>query len=151
MPVRPRRRHARLLSLLAATAGLLGALPATATAATGPRTVPAPTVMASLGDSISRGFDACLPLQDCPDVAWATGANPAVASHFTRLKAASPTLTAFNFAVTSAPIAALPAMASAAAGVRAGYVDILIGANDACRPTEAQMTSVDAFRTAYLT
>nr|WP_231135145.1 GDSL-type esterase/lipase family protein [Motilibacter deserti] len=105
--------------------------------------------MAVLGDSISRGFDACLPLQDCPDVSWSTGSNPAVASHAARLRTVAPGLVATNLAVSGATSALLPAMAAAAVAARADYVEVLMGANDACRPSEAQMTPVETFRANY--
>nr|WP_231126323.1 GDSL-type esterase/lipase family protein [Motilibacter aurantiacus] len=105
--------------------------------------------MAVLGDSITRGFDSCAALQDCPEASWSTGASPAVRSHASRIAAVAPGLTALNLGVTGAASAALPAMAAAAVAARADYVEVLMGANDACRPTEAQMTPVAAFRANY--
>ena len=37
------------------------------------------------GDSITRGFDACTVLSDCPEVSWATGAATEVDSLAVRL------------------------------------------------------------------
>ncbi len=39
-----------------------------------------PTSMAAVGDSITRGFDACTVLSDCPEVSWATGSDTKVKS-----------------------------------------------------------------------
>lgn len=47
--------------------------------------------------------------------------------------------------LVAAPAAAL-SVASPLAGPGAGYVTVLIGANDACRDSESQMTPVAAFR-----
>lgn len=98
----------------------------------------APTSIAALGDSISRGVNACTTLGECVEANWSTGTNPGVASHFQRLQAAHPgeTVTASNFAVSGAKAAGLPAQAAQAAGA-AEYVTILIGANDACDATPA--------------
>ncbi|MGG8406484.1 SGNH/GDSL hydrolase family protein, partial [Streptomyces sp. 12297] len=37
-----------------------------------------PSSIAAVGDSITRGFDACSVLADCPEASWATGNDPAV-------------------------------------------------------------------------
>lgn len=117
-------------------------------ASTGPRHVPAPTAFAVLGDSITRGFDACEPLQDCPAVSWSTGTAPAVRSHLARIAALNPAAVAYNDAVTGASAEALLPMARAAVlAQHADYVEVLMGANDACADTEAEMTPVPVFRT----
>lgn len=96
----------------------------------------APTSIAALGDSISRGVNACTTIGECVEANWSTGTNPGVASHFQRLQAAHPgeTVTASNFAVSGAKAEGLPAQAAEAAG-QAEYVTVLIGANDACDAT----------------
>jgi lysophospholipase L1-like esterase len=104
---------------------------------------PRPRSMAALGDSITRGFDTCSPLQDCPDKSWATGTSAEVNSHAKRL--GLPANAAFNNAKTGARMADLPAQARTAVGERVDYVTILMGANDACRPSEEEMTSPAAF------
>lgn len=118
----------------------------TAEAATGPRHVPAPSTMAVLGDSISRGFDACGVLQECVEVNWSTGTNPGVASHASRIKAVNPDLQVFNNAVVGGTSALLPLQAAAARAQQADYVEVAIGANDACTPTVAAMTPMPEFR-----
>lgn len=39
-----------------------------------------PKSVAAVGDSITRGFDACTVLADCPEVSWATGSDAQVDS-----------------------------------------------------------------------
>src|SRR3954469_303336 len=62
-----------------------------AAAAAGPAPKPTPTwdthpaSLAALGDSITRGFDACGLLADCPAASWATGRRADVDSLATRL------------------------------------------------------------------
>jgi len=96
----------------------------------------APASIAALGDSITRGVNACTTIGECVEANWSTGTTPAVASHFQRLQAAHPgeAVTASNFAVPGAKAADLPAQAAQAAG-GAEYVTVLIGANDACDAT----------------
>lgn len=107
---------------------------------TGP--LPKPTAMAALGDSITRGYDACsVPLKDCPSKSWATGDD--VDSQAKRL--GLPREAVHNDARTGARMRDLAEQARAAVGQRVDYVTILMGANDACRDNEAQMTSVADF------
>jgi len=115
-------------------------------AATGPRHVPAPTSMAVLGDSISQAFDSCGVLQSCPQFSWSTGDSPLVDSHATRIRALSPGLMAYNDAVVGAKAADLALEAAAAVAQGAQYVEVEMGANDACTPTPELMTPVATFR-----
>jgi lysophospholipase L1-like esterase len=108
---------------------------------------PRPRSMAALGDSITRGFDTCSPLQDCPDKSWATGTSSEVNSHATRL--GLPANAAFNNAKTGARMVDLPAQARTAVGERVDYVTILMGANDACRPSEREMTPPATFESQF--
>ncbi|WP_406282138.1 SGNH/GDSL hydrolase family protein [Embleya sp. NBC_00896] len=112
-----------------------------------PTTPPRPRSMAALGDSITRGFDACSPLQDCPDKSWATGTSADVNSHAKRL--GLPAGAAFNNAKTGARMVDLAGQARTAVGQRVDYVTILIGANDACRRSEAEMTSPATFESQF--
>jgi lysophospholipase L1-like esterase len=130
----------------AVTAALAVALLPNAAAADRP--LPAPSSIAALGDSISRGFNACTPFADCPAQSWSTGDDPAVNSYYQRIQAINPAITGknFNFARTGARSDALPAQAEAAVAQQAEYVTILMGANDACTTSEAAMTPVDVFR-----
>ncbi|WP_435126560.1 SGNH/GDSL hydrolase family protein [Actinacidiphila sp. bgisy144] len=101
-----------------------------------------PGSVAAIGDSITRGFDACHPLSDCPDVSWATGGRQQVDSVSARLGAAR----SWNLAQSGAHAADLPAQARAAAAHHPAMVTVLIGANDACAADTGTMTSVAAFR-----
>jgi lysophospholipase L1-like esterase len=111
-------------------------------------TPPATGSIGAMGDSITRAFDACTFLADCPTKSWSTGNDPAVASHYSRLLARNAGMAghAFNVAQVGASSANLPAQAAAIAARRPDYVTMLMGANDACATTEAAMTSPAAFR-----
>lgn len=98
--------------------------------------------MASLGDSITRGFNSCGWYVDCTSRSWSTGSSSSVNSHYLRLRAQNGSLVAYNDAVSGAKISALAGQAASAVSQNAGYVTILMGANDACTSTEAAMTSV---------
>ncbi len=157
-----RRRAAALACLagLAAAAvgvGGCGAGPHTASGparsgAARPPTAPAwnphPASVAALGDSITRGFDACGLLTDCPADSWATGSATSVLGVAARLLPGGHGRT-WNDAVSGARMADLPAQAERAAAQHPGLVTVLMGANDACRPTVAAMTPVAEFRTRF--
>ena len=133
----------KLLATLAATAVLVGL--GVAPAGPAQAVVDRPTRMASLGDSITRGFNACGFYFDCTSRSWATGGDSAVNSHYRRL-AAVRSLTAYNDAKTGAKIGALPGQASTAVSQGVQYATVLLGANDACTSSPSTMTGVDAFR-----
>lgn len=114
----------------------------------GPVWNPHPASIAALGDSITRGFDACSPLSDCPAVSWATGSRAAVRSVAARLLPAGSGRT-WNLAVSGARMAELAGQARRAAAERPGLVTVLMGANDACRPDVAGMTPTGVFRTRF--
>ncbi|MBN0044786.1 SGNH/GDSL hydrolase family protein [Streptomyces actuosus] len=109
-----------------------------------------PDSLAAVGDSITRGFDACSVLSDCPEVSWATGSSTAVDSLAVRLlgraRAASHS---WNYAVTGARMADLPDQMAQAAARKPELVTVLAGANDACRRTTSRMTSVADFRSQF--
>ena len=109
-----------------------------------------PASVAAVGDSITRGFDACGILKDCPDVSWATGASTQVDSLAVRLlgraKAAE---RSWNYAVSGARMADLSGQMAQAAARTPGLVTVMVGANDACRDSTAAMTSVSAFRSGF--
>ena len=107
-----------------------------------------PASMASLGDSITRGFNAGGWYSDWPSRSWSTGTDSAVTSHYSRLEKLNgkKSLSTWNDADTGAKMAALPGQATQARSQGARYITILMGANDACTSTEAGMTSVAQFR-----
>ncbi|MEU1184112.1 SGNH/GDSL hydrolase family protein [Streptomyces sp. NPDC005820] len=109
-----------------------------------------PASMAAVGDSITRGFDACTVLQDCPEVSWATGASAEVNSLAVRLLGASKAAThSWNYAVTGARMADLADQMTQAAAEKPQLVTVMAGANDACRVSPAAMTPVADFRAEF--
>lgn len=106
-----------------------------------------PRSIAAVGDSITRGFDACSVLSDCPKVSWATGTDKSVNSLAVRLLGASRARThSWNHARTGARMADLPAQMRRAAAQKPDLVTVMAGSNDACRPSAAGMTPVADFR-----
>lgn len=141
-----RRRHVlRLIRLL--VAAVLATVLAGPAAPAHAATPPLPVSMASLGDSITRGFNACGWYVDCPSRSWSTGSYSGVDSHYLRLLAKEPAISGHNYndAKTGAKISALPGQVATAVSQHAGYVTILLGANDACTSSESTMTSVASF------
>ncbi|MFI7497540.1 SGNH/GDSL hydrolase family protein [Streptomyces sp. NPDC049687] len=109
-----------------------------------------PASIAAVGDSITRGFDACTVLQDCPEVSWATGASADVNSLAVRLLGASKAAThSWNYAVTGARMADLAGQMTQAAAEKPQLVTVMAGANDACRASTRAMTSVVDFRAEF--
>lgn len=115
-----------------------------------PRWNTAPDSVAAVGDSITRGFDACSVLADCPEASWATGDDPEVHSLAARLlgEAEAPSRS-WNYAVTGSRMADLPGQLASAAEHRPGLVTVMVGSNDACRPSASSMTPVAAFRSGF--
>ncbi|AWZ03366.1 MULTISPECIES: SGNH/GDSL hydrolase family protein [unclassified Streptomyces] len=160
----PRRRARRTLpgagataALLVVAAGVLGGCSADGAKPAGergaqaaPRWNTAPASVAAVGDSITRGFDACSVLADCPEASWATGDDPAVHSLAARLlgEAEAPARS-WNYAVTGSRMADLPGQLASAAAHRPGLVTVMVGSNDACRPSASSMTPVAAFRSGF--
>ncbi|MFJ4337715.1 SGNH/GDSL hydrolase family protein [Streptomyces sp. NPDC088915] len=111
-----------------------------------------PSSLAAVGDSVTRAFDACSLLSDCPEASWATGTDAAVNSLALRLlgpdKAAG---RSWNLARTGARMADLPGQMTAAAARKPELVTVMMGANDACRPTPGLMTPVEEFRASFET
>jgi lysophospholipase L1-like esterase len=139
-----RLRTLLALGLVTATAAstVLAAQPASAAA------TPPPSSMASLGDSITRGFNACGFYVDCPSRSYSTGDYSAINSHYLRIRAVNPAINghALNDARSGAKVQDLPGQAGTAVSQGVQYVTILIGANDACTSSESTMTSVTTYR-----
>ncbi|MGN9807159.1 SGNH/GDSL hydrolase family protein [Micromonospora sp. L32] len=132
---------------LAALAGatalvLLAATPAVADPG------PPPSAMASLGDSITRGFNACGWYVDCTSRSFSTGDNSTVNSHYLRIRAVNPNIQGRNLndARSGAKSADMYGQAGTAVSQGVGYVTMLIGANDACTSSESTMTPVATYR-----
>lgn len=109
-----------------------------------------PASVAAVGDSITRGFDACSVLADCPEVSWATGSDSGVRSLAVRLLGASGAAThSWNYAISGARMAQLPEQMALAAKEKPDLVTVMIGANDACRDSVRLMTPVADFRASF--
>lgn len=134
----------RALATLAGTLTLvlLAATPAVADSG------PPPNSMASLGDSITRGFNACGWYVDCTSRSFSTGDYSTVNSHYLRIRAVNPNINGRNYndARSGAKSADMYGQAGTAVSQGVGYVTMLIGANDACTSSESTMTPVTTFR-----
>src|SRR5215207_549966 len=131
-----RRVHVFAACLLAT----LLALGTTGVSAAGPG--PVPKSMAALGDSMTRGFNACGFFFDCTSHSWSTGTYQPVRSHYLRLLALSPAISGHNYndARSGARMADLNGQAAMAVSQKVDYVTILMGANDACTSSVSTMT-----------
>src|SRR3954452_20676276 len=107
-----------------------------------------PSSMAALGDSITAGFGSWRAFLICGRTSWSTGPASEVDSHYARILAKNGAIKnhARDFAQPGAVAASLPAQADRAVAMKAQYVTVLIGANDACGRAVADMTSVADFR-----
>ncbi|WDG31525.1 SGNH/GDSL hydrolase family protein [Streptomyces sp. CA-278952] len=111
---------------------------------------PRPGSVAAVGDSITRGFDACSVLADCPEVSWATGSDDAVRSLAVRLLGPSGAADrSWNHAVSGSRMVQLPEQMALAAKERPELVTVMTGANDACRDSVRLMTPVADFRASF--
>ncbi|HEV2089252.1 MAG TPA: GDSL-type esterase/lipase family protein [Cryptosporangiaceae bacterium] len=110
-----------------------------------------PASIAALGDSITRAFAVCESSGDCPQASWSTGTAPDLGSHQQRVtEARGRRPQVHNLAVSGATVSGLDGQARKAVATKAEYVTVLIGANDACAPTERAMTPVAEFETAFV-
>lgn len=106
-----------------------------------------PDSIAAVGDSITRGFDACTVLSDCPEVSWATGSDAKVDSLAVRLLGVTGAAErSWNYAQTGARMTDLPEQMAQAAARGPELVTVMVGANDACRSSARAMTPVADFR-----
>jgi lysophospholipase L1-like esterase len=146
-----RRRLAGILFALALAPVLLlsGLGPAAGTSAPEDPAPPLPDSVATIGDSISRALDACCWYSDHPSLSWSTGWLPhdGIASHYERIRAGNPAAAGrrWNLAVSGAKVADGPRQARQAVAHQAGYVTVLLGANDLCARSAAAMTPAAAF------
>ncbi|MFE0642837.1 SGNH/GDSL hydrolase family protein [Streptomyces sp. NPDC058877] len=109
-----------------------------------------PASVAAVGDSMTRAFDACSVLSDCPEASWATGTDTAVNSLAVRLLGPEKAAThSWNLARTGARMAELPEQMAGAAAEEPALVTVMMGANDACRATPDLMTPVEDFRASF--
>ncbi|MEW2284509.1 SGNH/GDSL hydrolase family protein [Streptomyces sp. NPDC047841] len=156
-----RKRSHRVRAVLAVVATVLlgaagcddgaGSAPAPAGTEAGAARPPvwdrSPDSIAAVGDSITRGFDACTVLSDCPEVSWATGSDAAVDSLAVRLLGVTGAAErSWNYAVTGARMADLPGQMEQVVSRAPQLVTVMVGANDACRASASAMTPVAGFR-----
>ena len=136
---------AMLLSLL-----LSSLLPA----GVGAAEAPLPDSMAAVGDSITQAASTGGTLgADYPANSWSTGTNSTVNSHYLRLLAAGAPISGRNYnrSVSGAKVLDLNAQMANVVTLAPDYVTVLIGGNDLCTDTVAQMTSVADFRSRFAT
>jgi PKD repeat protein len=115
---------------------------------------PLPSSMAAVGDSISQAVSSGGGLgTSYPANSWSTGTNSTVNSHYARLLALNPAISgrAWNDSVSGAHVADLDGQMRVVVGQRPDYLTVLIGGNDLCTDTVAQMTSVADFRAQFTT
>jgi lysophospholipase L1-like esterase len=141
------RFRSNVALLAAATGAAAFAAPAVASTVD---SGPPPASLAALGDSVSRGYNACGFYVDCTSQSWSAGDSTQVDSHYLRILHANAAISGHNLndAQSGAVAADLPAQARRAVAQHAAYVTVQIGANDACRDHEAQMTPVREYRAA---
>ena len=163
MRIRRHRSRAVLAVVAAAVLGAAGcdsggAHSKSGTAATKAKPAPtplwdrSPSSLAAVGDSITRGFDACSVLSDCPEVSWATGSSASVDSLAVRLLGKTGAAGhSWNYAETGARMADLPAQIAQAVVRKPQLVTVMVGANDACAASTSAMTSVADFRADFET
>ncbi|MEH1013412.1 SGNH/GDSL hydrolase family protein [Micromonospora sp. CPCC 206060] len=134
----------RALTVLAAITAFVTLTAAPAVADAGPP----PNSMASLGDSITRGFNACGWYVDCTSRSFSTGDYSSVNSHYLRIRTVNPNINGRNYndGKTGAKSADMYGQAGSAVSQGVGYVTMLIGANDACTGSESTMTPVATYR-----
>jgi len=121
-------------------------------AAVGAADPPLPDSMAAVGDSISQAASTGGSLgADYPANAWSTGTNATVNSHYLRLQALGAPITGQNHnrAVSGAKMVDLDGQMANVVGLQPDYVTVLMGGNDLCTDTVAQMTSVASFRSQF--
>lgn len=131
---------------LALAAGIVVSLLPATPAAADPG--PPPSSMASMGDSITRGFNASGWYSDSPSRSFSTGTDSVVNSHYRRILAVNPAISGKNFndGKSGAKASDMAGQANTAVSQNVQYVTILIGANDACTSSEASMTSIATYR-----
>jgi hypothetical protein len=140
--------HARRFWAALGSLALVIGVGAPSGAATSPVTLPVPTSMVALGDSITIAYDATKLLTAQPEYSWSTGTSTSVQSVFLRLKKQNRKLVAANYAVSGARMSDLAAQAARVPmGTVKGkeLVTILMGANDACTDTVGSMTGIETF------
>ncbi len=112
-----------------------------------------PNSMAATGDSITRAFNTCsFPFIDCPANSWATGTSTEVNSFYLRILEHNRGIRGnlHNDAVSGAQMGDLPGQMSTVISQGVEYVTVEMGANDVCTSSEETMTSVESFRSSFV-
>ena len=133
----------RLRTIFASAATLIALA---LTAAVAPAGAQTPKSMVALGDDITAGYRACGADATCPQASWATGSDPAIDSHATRLTRLTPGFGVHNFAVVGTRAEDLPRQAAEAVAQKPEYVTILTGTEDICSDNLREMTRPALFR-----
>jgi lysophospholipase L1-like esterase len=114
---------------------------------------PLPGSIAGIGDSITVATDVCCWYGDHPAQSWATGggAFDGIRSHYERIRALKPSINGHNDndARSGARMRDAHGQAKTAVTQGAGYVTILMGANDVCTGSPSTMTRVSDFRAQF--
>ena len=124
---------------------LVGLFPTAALAAD----PPLPDSMAAVGDSITQAASSAGSLgADAPQNSWSTGTSSTVNSHYARLLAAGSPISghADNRSVSGARMADLDGQMQAVVPLAPDYLTVLMGGNDLCTDTVAEMTDPTVFR-----
>jgi len=119
----------------------------------------APKRIFSIGDSITRAYDAYLP-KDNLNISWANGyygfwqkllGLPNIYSHYQRIRSAYGSWGTRNVTVAAngASMANFPDMAAIVAGTNSTYVPVLLGANDICSSPIWHLPENGAFETNF--
>ncbi len=128
---------------------LTGLTPMAAAAAT---PLPLPDSMVAVGDSITQAASSAGSLgSDAPQNSWSTGTSTSVNSHYLRLLALGAPISGkgYNRSVSGAKMAGLVSQMQGAATLQPDYLTVLMGGNDLCTDTVAQMTTVADFGTQF--
>ena len=114
---------------------------------------PPPVSMAAIGDSISQAADVCCWYGNHPSNSWSTGGASwdGIRSHYERIRALNPGIAGRNHndSVSGARMNDGPRQAFKAVGQQVRYVTILLGGNDVCTSSPANMTPVATFRSQF--
>ncbi|MFF9121732.1 SGNH/GDSL hydrolase family protein [Streptomyces sp. NPDC014889] len=152
---RTRAAHAVVAAAVLTTAGCNAAGLGAGAGASRPSAAPpdwntSPDSVAAVGDSITRGFDSCMVLTDCPEASWATGSDASVNSLAVRLLGLTGAAKrSWNFAVTGSRMSDLHSQMAQAVKKKPQLVTVMAGANDACRDSLDAMTPVAVFRAEF--
>jgi lysophospholipase L1-like esterase len=102
--------------------------------------------MASMGDSITAGVNACGKQAACGAASWATGSMAAVQSVAQRIGTLAGTApSVYNVAKSGARAGELSDQVAAVVAQKPDLVTILIGGNDICRGSVGAMTTAEDF------